>query len=216
VTGAVVDHLVVAAASLADGVAWCERTLGVTPGPGGRHLLFGTHNRLLKIESEAFALAYLEIIAIDPDASAPGRARWFGLDTLDLAGGPRLLHLVARTDALAALQQGLLDIGLDPGPAIAASRDTPEGRLAWQILVRDDGRLPAEGALPTLIAWQGRHPAAEMPASGVVLKSLTLGGVPPAAAALLALPGVALSSARSPALQGVFGTPRGDVTLTSA
>ena len=51
-TAAAVDHLVVAAATLADGVAWCERTLGVTPGPGGRHPLFGTHNRLLKIEAE--------------------------------------------------------------------------------------------------------------------------------------------------------------------
>lgn len=27
------DHLVVAAASLAQGVQWCETTLGVTPGP---------------------------------------------------------------------------------------------------------------------------------------------------------------------------------------
>ena len=61
-SGVLLDHLVVAAATLAEGVAWCERTLGVTPGPGGRHPLFGTHNRLLKIESEAFALAYLDII----------------------------------------------------------------------------------------------------------------------------------------------------------
>ena len=30
------DHLVVMAASLDEGVAWCEATLGVTPGPGGQ------------------------------------------------------------------------------------------------------------------------------------------------------------------------------------
>jgi hypothetical protein len=29
------DHLVVAARTLDEGVAWCEATLGVTPGPGG-------------------------------------------------------------------------------------------------------------------------------------------------------------------------------------
>ena len=43
------DHLIVAAATLAEGVAWCEDMLGVTPGPGGQHPLMGTHNRLLKI-----------------------------------------------------------------------------------------------------------------------------------------------------------------------
>ena len=51
-----VDHLVVAAASLAQGAAWCEATLGVTPGPGGTHVLFGTHNRLLKIATPTFPL----------------------------------------------------------------------------------------------------------------------------------------------------------------
>ena len=66
-----VDHLVVAAPSLEAGVAWCEATLGVTPGPGGRHPQFGTHNRLLKIASEAYPQAYLEIIAIDPQAAPP-------------------------------------------------------------------------------------------------------------------------------------------------
>ena len=53
-TAVAVDHLVVAAATLDEGVAWCERTLGVTPAPGGKHALFGTHNRLLAIGSAAF------------------------------------------------------------------------------------------------------------------------------------------------------------------
>lgn len=210
-----VDHLVVAAATLDDGVAWCERTLGVTPGPGGRHALFGTHNRLLRIDSEAFPLAYLEIIAVDPEAPPPGRVRWFGLDGLDLSAGPRLIHWVARTGALASLRQTLADRGYDTGPAVAASRDTPQGLLSWQILVRDDGALLGGGALPTLIQWQGRHPAASMPASGVVLTSLALCGVPTVAAEALAVGGVTLSSTAGPALQAVLSTPRGDVTLLS-
>jgi hypothetical protein len=37
---------VVVAASLEQGVQWCERVLGITPGPGGEHALMGTHNRL--------------------------------------------------------------------------------------------------------------------------------------------------------------------------
>lgn len=45
-----IDHLVVMAASLDQGVQWCEDTLGITPGPGGEHEKYGTHNRLFKID----------------------------------------------------------------------------------------------------------------------------------------------------------------------
>ena len=40
-----IDHLVVAARSLDEGVAWCEATLGITPNAGGEHENYGTHNR---------------------------------------------------------------------------------------------------------------------------------------------------------------------------
>ena len=89
------DHLVVMADSLAQGVAWCEATLGLTPAPGGAHALFGTHNRLLAIGSPAWPQAYLEIIAIDPAvAPRPVRRRWFDMDDAALqaavrAHGPR-------------------------------------------------------------------------------------------------------------------------------
>jgi hypothetical protein len=211
-----VDHLVVAAPSLDAGVAWCEATLGVTPGPGGRHPLMGTHNRLLKIASTAFPDAYLEIIAVHPDAEAPARARWFGLDTLDLSGGPRLVHVVARSTMLDMHRWGLMNVGLQPGDPVAAHRDTPQGRLAWQILVRADGALPCGGALPTLIQWQGRHPAEAMPASGVVLQSLALHGVPERARDVLRLRGVVVAAGPGPALSAVFMTPKGEVLLESA
>ena len=108
-----VDHLVLAAATVAEGVQWCEAALGVTPGPGGQHPLMGTHNRLFDISSEAFPQAFFEIIAIDPTAPPPGRARWFGLDTLDLKGGPRLLHWVARSGAIDAQTKALRAAGWD-------------------------------------------------------------------------------------------------------
>jgi hypothetical protein len=92
-----IDHLVIAAHDLAHGVHWCEQTLGVTPGPGGRHPLMSTHNRLLKLDAgPGHPRAYLEIIAIDPEAPPPGRARWFGLDDAALQASlreaPRLVH----------------------------------------------------------------------------------------------------------------------------
>ena len=210
---AAVDHLVVAAASLEEGVAWCESTLGVTPGPGGKHPLMATHNRLLKIASETFPLAYLEVIAIDPGAPPPGRARWFGLDTLDLSAGPRLLHFVARSDMLDMHRWGLITLGLHPGDPVKASRDTPQGPLSWDILVRSDGALLCGGALPTLIQWRGAHPAQRLAESGVSLQSLALGGVPPRARELLRLR--AVSWAETPALTATLSTPLGLVTLST-
>lgn len=209
------DHLVIGAASLAQGVDWCEATLGITPGPGGSHPLMGTHNRLFRVDGERFAQAFFEIIAIDPDAAPPGRARWFGLDASDFSSGPRLLHWVARS-ALDANSAALRGAGFDPGPAIAASRDTPQGRLEWRLTVREDGALLAGGALPTLIEWQSRHPSASMPPSGVSLAALTLGGLPPAATRALDWQGVEFAADPAPALCALLDTPRGRVLLCSS
>lgn len=211
------DHLVVAAPSLEEGAAWCETTLGVVPGPGGKHPLMGTHNRLLKIASDAYPNAYLEIIAIDPAAAPPGRRRWFGLDTVDLSAGPRLIHAVARSTMLDMHRWGLITVGCQPGEPVSASRETPQGLLVWQILVREDGQLGCRGALPTLIQWSGRHPAEGMADSGVTLRSLALNGIHQRARDVLRLRGVAVSAEETgPALRAVLRTPKGEVSLLSA
>jgi len=216
-----VDHLVIAAATLEQGVAWCEATLGAVPGPGGKHALFGTHNRLMKVESEAFPGVYLEIIALDPNALAPARPRWFGLDEAAThqrlaRHGPGLLHAVARTKALDAHLAELVAEGVDAGEALAASRQSDQGLLQWRIAVRPDGRLLHGGALPTLIEWRGPHPTRAMAKSPVRLRDLTLGGLPARAAAALGLGGVRFVAQSPPALRATFDTPRGPVTLESA
>jgi hypothetical protein len=213
-----VDHVVVAAATLEAGVAWCEKTLGVSPGPGGQHALFGTHNRLLNISTAAYERAYLEIIAIDPNAPPPARKRWFDLDNPALQerllAGPRLVHFVARSTMLDMHRWGLITVGHKPGDPVNASRPSAQGLLAWQILVREDGGLDCHGALPTLIQWQGVHPTDAMPASGVSLRKLTLHGVPERARQVLRLRGVAVLPEPQPsALQVVLQTPLGEVTL---
>lgn len=210
----VLDHLVIAAASLEQGAAWCEDVLGVAPGPGGRHPLMGTHNRLLKLGPGA----YLEIIATDPQAPRPARTRWFGLDDAALQRslterGPRLLHWVAGTRMLDMLRWGLVTAGFDVGETVSASRETPGGLLQWRIVVRDDGRLLCAGALPTLIEWRGAHPADAMPESGVALKSLAVGGLPAAASSVLRAREIALAGPGAPALRAVLETPRGAVAL---
>lgn len=224
------DHLVVMADTLAEGAAWCEATLGVTPGAGGEHPLFGTHNRLLPIASDAFPLAYLEIIAINTgatrasDTSAGGQKRWFDMDDERLraqvrARGPRLIHWVARVPdvQLAAARLAMLEI--DRGEVLRASRATPSGLLKWQITVRPDGQRLFGGALPTLIEWGSTHPAAQMAPGSLALQALTLRH--PRAVALaeacaaLGLTDVRVEPAAQPAVEAVLATPRGAVTLSS-
>lgn len=213
------DHLVVLAASLDEGAAWCEATLGVAPGPGGRHALMGTHNRLLRIDSDGFPQAYLEIIAIDPEAPSPRRARWFGLD--DAAeqarlrrDGPRLAHAVLRSPNVDMMRWGLVTLACQPGPMLSLSRETPAGLLSWRILVRDDGAIDLAGHLPTLIQWQGAHPTGAMPPSPLSLRSATLGGLPARVRQLLRLRGVK-GADDGPAVSVTLDTPRGEVRLHS-
>jgi Glyoxalase-like domain len=143
---------------------------------------------------------------------APGRARWFGLDALDLSSGPRLITFVARTMALDAALAASREAGFDGGRALAASRETPAGLLRWRIAVRDDGAVLCGGAMPTLIEWGEHHPAASMPASGVSLRSLVLRDVPKSA---LNIAQVSVDNAPGPALEAQLQTPRGPITLTS-
>ncbi len=215
------DHLVVGAATLQDGVAWCEGTLGVLPGPGGQHALMGTHNRLLKFDGTAFPECYLEIIAIDPDAPPPGRPRWFGLDDTAVQtrlrqDGPQLLHCVARSPQLDMHRWGLITVGYQPGDPQRLGRDTPQGRLEWDMLLRPDGQPQCGGALPTLMQWQGRHPTADMPDSGVALQALELCGFHERARDVLRIRGVkVLPVGTAPALRALLHTPRGEVELRS-
>ncbi len=220
------DHLVVLADTLEDGAAWCAATLGVPAGPGGEHPLFGTHNRLLPIGSDAFPLAYLEIIAINPQANARhGRRRWFDMDDTALRAqvrshGPRLIHWVARVPDLQESVARLAMLEIDRGELLHASRATPGGLLEWQISVRPDGQRLFDGCLPTLIEWGEVHPATAMPPSGLALQSLTLRH-PRADALREALAAVGLGEVQvTPApeacLTATLHTPRGVVELRSA
>lgn len=167
-----VDHLVIAAKTLEEGRAWCEEVLGATPQPGGRHALMGTHNMLLDISAPNYPRCYLEILAIDPEAEAPGRPRWFDLDQPAvrerLNDGPALLHWVARVPNLDATLAYWAGEGIDAGPAVEAAR----GDLSWRIALRDDGRRLRKEGLPIPIEWKGdAHPTDKLPDSGVKLLS---------------------------------------------
>jgi hypothetical protein len=225
------DHLVVVAKTLEQGVQWCETTLGVTPAPGGEHSQYGTHNRLFKMATPGNPFAYLEIIAIDPQAKPPAQGkRWFDMDDAALqaavAAEPRLVHFVANTSELQAARIALKGLGVDPGPAVHAKRHTRKGVLHWQISVRDDGQRLFNGAMPTLIQWgkadeaepMRLHPRNTLPRSGVSLQSIAIthpsADKLQAAYAAIGLEGIALAT--GPAnITAELRTPKGIVTLQS-
>ncbi len=221
-----IDHLVIAASTLDEGVTWCEQTLGITPGPGGEHPLMGTHNRLFSIASPDFPKAYFEIIAIEKGAACAhqqGLKRWFDLENEALQhqlaqSGPQLIHFVASTPDTAPAIQALGQLGLDRGELLEASRMTPHGLLSWKITVRADGQRLMNGTLPTLIEWTGMHPTDNMAVSGVSLQSLSArqphAGALQAAYAAIGLQGVTASQG-SANLVATLQTPRGVVTLES-
>jgi hypothetical protein len=204
-----IDHLVLACACLAQGARFVRERLGVEVQPGGRHLLMGTHNRLLRLGPRV----YLELIAIDPEGEAT-RSRWFGLDTpavrSRIAGGPFLLTWVAAcrdVAAAAALDQGF-------GEVIAASR----GPFSWRITVPADGGLSCDGVAPTLIQWDGdAHPCDGLAEAGCTLRQLDLRH--PQARRLerlfasLQLQGPVAVRTGDAALAAMIDTPRGVVEL---
>jgi hypothetical protein len=168
----VLDHIVIAAETLAEGAAHVEAALGVALSDIGVHDRMGTHNRLLSLGPGL----YLEVIAINPDAAPPAQARWFDLD--HFRGAPRLTNWILRTQDLAEALAGAPD-GM--GVPISFAR----GPYLWQMGVPPDGKLPYEGAAPALIEWESAlHPAERLPDRGCRLAGLTVEH--PEAEALLA------------------------------
>jgi len=228
-----IDHLVVMAANLEAGVAWCESTLGITPGAGGEHDKYGTHNRLFKIASPKYPLAYFEIIAINPEAYGAKRsklARWFDMDNKAVqkavAQEPRLITFVASTDDLKSARHALRTQDIDRGQIVHASRKLNKGTLQWQITVREDGERLFNGCLPTLIQW-GKpeatdplrlHPRNSLPRSGVTLQSITIshpsGPKLQAAYGAIGLEGVAIETGAAN-ITATLQTPKGLVQIQS-
>jgi hypothetical protein len=198
---AALDHLVVSAATLVEGVASVEAALEVTLTPGGEHPQMGTHNRLMSLGEGL----YLEVIAVNPDAPAPGRPRWFDLD--NFCGVPRLTNWVIRC--------GNLKEAHTQAPAGCGEiHDLVRGDYRWRMAIPVDGRLPFGGAFPGMIEWRGPHPAGRLPDAGCRLRRLVL--VHPEAAALGAAlfrlvddPGIAIEQGPETALRAEIDTGRG-------
>ena len=157
-----IDHLVIAAPSLAAGTKMLREALGIWPQPGGEHPRMGTHNALLRLGEQI----YVEVIAVNPSMAKPNRPRWFGLDQLTAQSVPRLTTWVARCDDIHASHAACGGIH---GEVLAMSR----GELNWLISIPDDGGMPFDGVAPSLIQWQtAPHPARRLEDRGCNLVAL--------------------------------------------
>ncbi|SEF48985.1 Glyoxalase-like domain-containing protein [Methylobacterium sp. 190mf] len=208
------DHLVVVAPDLAEGVAHVRDCLGLAMPEGGRHREMGTRNHLLRLGDALF----LEVIAVDPEAPPPSGARWFGLGDAarvraDWDSGRRLRGFVARADDL----DGLLAAH---GALLGAAATMTRGDLSWRFAVPPGGAWPADGAAPCAMAWGPRgNPAATMPDPGAGLEALVLTDPDPAAVAgLHAALGLdvppQIVSGPGPRWTARISTPSGPRTLT--
>nr|MBP9951941.1 VOC family protein [Cypionkella sp.] len=199
------DHIAIAADTLAHGVAFVEHTLGVTMAGGGQHPHMATHNRLLGMGD-----LYLEVIAIDPDAERPKWPRWFDLD--NFSGGPQLTNWILSSENL---DSDLTKCPEGTGKPVALQR----GDYRWQMAVPADGKLPFDNAFPALIQWEGSlHPAAALPESGIRLTELIISH--PKADTLQALmaplfsdPRVTFHHGPAKSISAHFSTPNGPRTL---
>lgn len=175
---------------------------------GGRHEAFGTHNALLALGPQA----YLEVIAIDPDAPPPDRPRWFALDdpaTRErLAAGPALIHWVARVEDL---PDGMLDDGRE---VLALSR----GENRWRVTVPPDGSLRLGGVAPSLIQWLTPPPPTRLAEQGVRLYTLQLTTPEPDSVRELVQGNglsdqIVITAGTAPHLGALLSTPSGLVEL---
>ncbi|MCF6343583.1 MAG: VOC family protein [Devosiaceae bacterium] len=165
------DHFAFGIFELKSGISQMSEILGAHPIGGGKHLLFGTHNALWRIETNSYPI-YLEVIAIDYDAITPARSRWFGLDDplvqARIENKPSLLTFIANT---ADINNASKNMPQNVGEAIKVSRDD----LSWKFSLLDDGSLIDNGALPYLIEWpKGVKPVDNMAEQNIRL--LSMGG----------------------------------------
>jgi len=163
-----IDHLVIGAASLYQGVEYVRDHLGVEMPFGGVHQKMGTHNHLMQLGHSVF----LEIIAINPQIEPPDRPRWFGLDEsrirIQVQTEPALLTWVVNTDNLKALKK-------NAAFSIGEIERIRRGELSWYFGLPRDGRLLAGGMLPYAIEWlTDRHPSEMMANLGCRLDGLEI------------------------------------------
>jgi len=163
-----IDHVVIGTANLISGTNYLETKLNTKFSSGGEHKIMGTHNKLLKLQSNI----YFEVIANNPKVEAPSRPRWFSLDESyvkdKIKNSPRALCWVLKVDNI---EDTIKQCDYNPGEILQLSRDD----LTWKVTIPSDGKLVENGVLPILIEWPSNlHPSNNLNNSNISLNKLSL------------------------------------------
>lgn len=163
-----IDHIVIAADSLEQGIESLQTSLGVTLPKASKHEAMSTHNCVAPVGNDSF----LEILSIDPEAPAPTRARWFDMDNpaaqARFKQAPCAYHWVVGTNDLDTI---IANSPIDMGEIVTFTR----GDRSWRLNIPTDGSLAEEGLIPTFIEWSpGLHPSTGMTDLGLTLKKVIL------------------------------------------
>ncbi len=150
-----VDHLVLAAPSLEEGMDFVEQKMGIRPQIGGQHLGKGTWNALVALGHSS----YLEVIAPDPKQEKPADGCWMGVDQIL---SPQLIHWAAKVSPIQTFVELAKEHQLPIGVLSGGSRTKLNGDvISWTLTepVSDS----EGGIIPFLIDWEGSvHPAASL------------------------------------------------------
>lgn len=163
-----IDHLVIGANDLEQGVAFIKDKLNVTLPQASKHADMSTHNCVAPTGNDSF----IEILSIDPDAAEPNRARWFDMDNPVVKNkfkqSPCAYHWVVGTNDLDAV---IANSPISLGEVVKFTR----GDRSWRLTIPEDGSLQEEGLIPTFIEWSpGAHPSTGMGDLGIKLEEVVL------------------------------------------
>ena len=163
-----IDHIVIGTDNLISGTSILEKKLNTKLLPGGEHKVMGTHNKLLKLQTEI----YFEVIANNPNVKPPMHPRWFSLDELEtkqkIKKSPRSLCWILAVDNIC---DAVKICGYNPGEILELSR----GDLRWKVTVPTNGQLIENGVLPFLIEWpKNIHPSNNLANSSISLTKISL------------------------------------------
>jgi len=173
------DHLVVIAQTLRDGVEYVSDSLRAAPVLLQK--VEGVGNDAVGARLPLWNGLSIDVMAVSRDAAEEETVtfpRPYGLDSTETrmraAHGPFLAHWVARVERPRHLKRWA-----DQYPRrLGIIRDMQHARRAAHATLDASGAFPAwrgagDGLLPTLIQWNdAHHPPASFPESGIALKAL--------------------------------------------
>jgi hypothetical protein len=206
-----VDHLLLGASDLDQGIAWVEKTTTVKAIAGGSHPGVGTRNALLSLGVKQ----YLEIIAPDPAQTAFN----FQIDVRKLAA-PRLITWAAVTSDINAIARRAQEAGYKTFGPRDGSRARPDGKtLKWKTMgVMNTLGVQGVEPVPFFIEWaaESLHPSQDS-SKGCRLSSIELEHPDPSAVReMLGKLGIEIEvkAAKEARLKAALDTPKGRVVLS--